>query len=174
MGKRIYFEKEDYLKGLKEVTQNLQNAVDKLEHKSVQGLADALVYVGTLSQNKAPVELGDLRGSLEIDIDGIVIAKGIPSKMSDEEKKSLRKRIRKGGAINAEAGKGIETVAEPPENGKVGTISYNTPYAADQHEQVNYDHKNGQAKYLESVLTSEKDRILELIAGGIMNDLEEF
>ncbi len=149
MAKRIHINKEDYLKGLKDAVQNIQDAVDKMEHKSVQGLAKALMFVGAESQNKAPVDTGDLRGSLEIDIDDTMIAKGI-------------------------SGGGIDEISDVPENGRVGTISYNTPYAANQHEHTEYDHPlGGQAKYLESVMINEKDRIVAIIADSIMEGWEE-
>ena len=64
-------------------------------------------------------------------------------------------------------------VAQTPENGTVGTVSYNEPYAAVQHERVDFKHPlGGEAKYLEKVLNGEQDRILKRIAGGILNDLK--
>lgn len=148
MAKRKKISSENYLKGLKEATENLQDAIDKIKHGSVKGLANALLVVGKESQKKAPVETGDLRGSLEVTIDDTKIAEG-----------------QKGG--------GIRIVSEAPENGTVGTVSYNTPYAANQHEHVEYDHPlGGEAKFLEKVLNSEQDRILRLIADEVMNDLE--
>ena len=109
--------------------------------QSVEGLKDALLYVATESQNKAPVDTGDLRGSVLVEMDNTVIAKG------------------------NESG-GITITGNAPENSTKGSVSYNTPYAANQHEHTEYDHPlGGQAKYLESVITGEKDRILQLIAG---------
>lgn len=149
MAKRVHISEEDYLKGLKEAVKNIQDAVDKMDHKSVQGLAKALMFVGAESQNKAPVDTGDLRGSLEIDIDDTMIAKGI-------------------------SGGGIDEISDVPENGRVGTISYNTSYAANQHEHTEYDHPlGGQAKYLESVMINEKDEIVAIIADSIMEGWEE-
>lgn len=136
------------LEGLNDAIKKIQTAVDKMEHGSAQGLADALLFVGTESQNKAPVELGDLRGSLSVEIDGSQYAQGI-----------------KGG--------GISVKGDIPDNALSGSVSYNTPYAAAQHEHTEYNHPlGGQAKYLESVLTSEQDRILQLIGGAVLNDLE--
>lgn len=148
MAKRIDIAKEDYLKGLNDIIDEIQEQVDKMQHGSVEGLKNALLYAATESQEKAPVDAGDLRGSVLVEIDNTTIAKG-----------------KKEG--------GLTITGEPPENGTVGTVSYNTPYAANQHEHTEYDHKNGQAKYLESVLTGEKDEILKLIAGGIIDGLEE-
>lgn len=141
MAKRIDIPREDYLKGLNNVIENLQEEIDKLKVQSVEGLKDALLYVATESQNKAPVDTGDLRGSVLVEMDNTVIAKG------------------------NENG-GLSITGNAPENSTKGSVSYNTPYAADQHEHTEYNHPlGGQAKYLESVLTGEKDRILQLIAG---------
>lgn len=140
MAKRIDIAKEDYLKGLNDVIENLQEEIDKMIVQSVEGLRAALIYVADESQKRAPVEFGDLRGSVLVEMDNTVIAKG-----------------------NEDGG--LTVTGDVPENSTKGSVSYNTPYAANQHEHTEYDHKNGQAKYLESVLTGEKDRILQLIAG---------
>lgn len=140
MAKRQHISEDNYLSGLKEVIENLQEAVDKIEHGSAKGLADALLFVGSESQQLAPVDTGDLRGSLLVEMDG----------------------------------KEIHSVGDAPENAKMGSVGYTAKYAADQHEHTEYDHpKGGQAKYLESVLVGNQDRILHLIAGGIMDELGE-
>lgn len=148
MGKHIDIPSEQYLKGLKDVVGNIQDAVDKLEAGSAQGLAEALLFVATEAQQRAPIDTGDLRGSVEVTIDDNIIAAGI-----------------KGG--------GLIRLGVPVEGAK-GTVSFNTKYAARQHEQTAYDHpQGGQAKYLESVLAEYQDRILNLIAGGITDELED-
>lgn len=44
-------------------------------------------------------------------------------------------------------------------------ISFNTPYAARQHEETTWNHKDGrQAKYLEQPLNANGDRVIALIA----------
>ena len=141
MAKRIDIPSGDYLKGLNDVIENLQEEIDKMKAQSVEGLKDALLYVADESQKRAPVDTGDLRGSVLVEMDNTVIAKG------------------------NENG-GLSITGDAPENSTKGSVSYNTPYAANQHEHTEYAHPlGGQAKYLESVLTGEKDRILQLIAG---------
>ena len=50
----------------------------------------------------------------------------------------------------------------------VGTVSFNTPYAARQHEELSYRHKEGrQAKYLESPLKEFISRFAQNIANAI-------
>ena len=146
MGIRIEFDEDEYLKGLDDIVDTIQEEVDKLEHKGTQGLADGLLYTAEESQQRAPVETGDLRGSVLVEIDGEEYAKG------------------------AENG-GVNVVGTLPEKATKGSVSYNTSYAATQHEQIHYDHPNGgQAKYLESVLVENQDRILKIIAEDMIEE----
>lgn len=120
---------------------NLQEEIDKMIVQSTEGLREVLIYVAKESQKKAPVEFGDLRGSVLVEMDNTVIAEG-------------------------NEGGGLTVTGETPENAVSGSVSYNTPYAANQHEHTEYDHPlGGQAKYLESVLTGDQDKILDIIAG---------
>jgi len=150
MGVKINFAEGEYLKGLDEIVENIQSEVDKLESKSTQGLADALLFVATESQQRAPVDTGELRGSVQVDIDGDRYIEGWASE-------------------NGSCG--LNVVGSLPDKAKKGTVSFNTKYAAQQHEQINYSHpKGGQAKYLESVIVENQDRILKLIADGKVED----
>lgn len=150
MGRRIDIPSGEYLKGLDTVIGNIQAAVNKLDHGSTVGLADALLFVAGESQQRAPVDTGDLRGSVEVRFDDKLYAQGIKGTNSTD----------------------VIIVGDIPETATKCEISYNTKYAAAQHEQTAYSHENGQAKYLESVLVENKDRILNLIAGGIADELE--
>lgn len=50
----------------------------------------------------------------------------------------------------------------------VAYISYDTPYAVRQHEDMTYRHDAGrQAKFLESALTGERDVVRKIIADAI-------
>ena len=50
----------------------------------------------------------------------------------------------------------------------VAHISYDTPYAVRQHEDMTYRHDAGrQAKFLESALTGERDAIRKIIADTV-------
>ncbi|MFC9934581.1 hypothetical protein [Glutamicibacter sp. NPDC127525] len=59
------------------------------------------------------------------------------------------------------------------ESGKLrAAISYNTPYAAVQHEDMSLRHDNGrEAKYLENALNAEKDTVGEIIAKATRGEL---
>jgi hypothetical protein len=51
-------------------------------------------------------------------------------------------------------------------------VSYDTPYAVRQHEELSYRHDPGRtAKYLEGPLREEKDTILAIIAAQVRRAL---
>lgn len=149
MSERQKISNNNYLKGLNDIIENIQTAVDNIENGSSIGLANALLYVATESQQKAPAETGDLRSSVMVELDGITVAEGQHSE-------------------------GLVLKGAVPDTATSGTVSFNTPYAADQHEHIEYNHsRGGQAKYLETTLTQNRNRILRLIADGITERLED-
>lgn len=149
MAKRVNISPDNYLKGLNEVVGNIQTAVKGMAKTSTSGLADALLFVAVESQQRAPVDTGDLRGSVLVTLGDSTIGTGLAN--------------------------GTFTSVTPiPDIASGGTVSYNTKYAATQHEHIEYDHpRGGQAKYLESVLVENTDRILQLIANGVLNGGDE-
>jgi hypothetical protein len=51
-------------------------------------------------------------------------------------------------------------------------VSYDTPYAVRQHEEMNYRHDAGRsAKYLERPLTEQADTVAEIIAAAVRRSL---
>jgi|GEM_PF-426803 hypothetical protein len=147
MGKRIDIPPEEYLRGLDGVVEHLQACVDNMECGSAKGLTNALMYVAEESQQRAPIDTGDLRGSVRVELDGQAYAEG-------------------------EKGGGVNVLGAVPETAEKGSVSFNTPYAADQHEHEEYDHpREGRAKYLESVLVEQSERILQTIARGVIDEL---
>ncbi len=51
-------------------------------------------------------------------------------------------------------------------------ISFDTPYAARQHEELHWRHDSGkQAKFLESAMNSEKDAVTQIIADTIRGEI---
>ena len=52
------------------------------------------------------------------------------------------------------------------------TVSYDTPYAVRQHEEMNYRHNGGRtAKFLENAMNSETDAVRTIIARTISGEL---
>lgn len=157
MGVRINFSEGEYLKGLDDIVKKLQDGVDRLNKKNSQGFTDALMFVAGESQQRAPADFGDLRGSVKVEINSETYAEG--EKVNNDSSESKKQKVKI-------PSREINVVGALPEHATKGSVSFNTKYAAQQHEQINYHHENGQAKYLESVLLEEPDRILQLIANG--------
>lgn len=65
----------------------------------------------------------------------------------------------------------LRNSAKVTTEGKRAAVSYNTPYAAKQHEELGYSHKDGQAKYLEVSTISEKQAMAQIIAQQIRGAL---
>lgn len=64
---------------------------------------------------------------------------------------------------------GVASVDEP---GLKAAVSFDTPYAVRQHEELTWKHDPGRtAKYLEGPMVTEKDTILELVAAQIRRAL---
>ncbi len=158
------------IKGIEEVTRNINKAVANMKRTSSRGLASAAVYVANKAVQRAPIESGDLKNSVYIDLDGKRVARG---------EKDIT-------TINANIGNDI----------KIADVGFSSKYAARQHENLSFRHdrtdgyripeynvrtgkknKNagksinlipgGQAKFLESVLVEEQDKILHCIADEV-------
>lgn len=138
MAKWVKIPKEELLRGLEEIEENLQNAVAEMKTTSRDGVIDAALFIATEAQKRAPIESGDLKNSAHVDLNGEVYA----------------------------SGEGLEMCGKIPDIIAEVTIGFSAPYAAAQHEHTEFDHPlGGQAKYLESVLVENNARILAAIAG---------
>ncbi|EFL21894.1 conserved hypothetical protein [Streptomyces himastatinicus ATCC 53653] len=63
-------------------------------------------------------------------------------------------------------------VATVDESSLTAAVSYDTPYAIRQHEELNYRHDAGRsAKYLERPLTEQADTVAEIIAAQLRRSL---
>lgn len=65
----------------------------------------------------------------------------------------------------------LRNSAQVTSDGTRTAVSYNTPYAAKQHEELGYRHKDGKAKYLESATVSERSKMLDIIGAQIKGAL---
>lgn len=150
MGYRMNIPSGEYLAGLEEATQGLQEFVDNMESGGAQGLADAALYILGEAVQRAPVDNGDLRGSGYATLDGKPYARGTGPE------------------------RGTVVTGPVPEIATLAEVGFSEKYAADQHEQVAYNHpRGGEAKYLESVVVESTDRILRTIAGKMWEEVEK-
>lgn len=96
------------------------------------------------AQRDAPVDEGTLRasGTTEVYVGGKLVARG-----------------------GAEEATGAQTMIPEAVGGRdsiVAVVGFNTPYALEQHERLDYNHpKGGKAKYLEDNLKEQADRYSE-------------
>ena len=61
----------------------------------------------------------------------------------------------------------LESSARTSRDGLTGAVSYDTPYAARQHEETEWQHLNGRkAKYLEDPMVQDRAGILRAIAAA--------
>lgn len=162
------------VKGIAEITKKINKAIGNMKHTSSRGLASAAVYIANKAVQRAPIEDGDLKNSVYIDLDGKRVAKG------EEEVRNAQNRVGTDIGINE----------------KMGTVGFCSKYAVKQHEDLSLRHDRtdgyrvpefnqrtgkpnktagksinripgGQAKFLESVLVEEQDRILRCIANEV-------
>lgn len=165
------------LKGINEITKKINSAVAQLKISSSRGLKDAALYIADEAVKRTPIESGDLRNSVYVDLDGKRIASG------QEEVRQQRNGQTNVADISANVGG----------NAKLAEIGFASKYAAKQHEDLSLRHDRtdgytvpeinertgkpnkhagktvnkipgGQAKFLESVLVENQDRILRHIA----------
>lgn len=162
MGYRMEIPEGEYLSGVAEVTEKLQGFIDELEEAGSQGLVDAALYILGEAAQRAPMDTGNLRGSGYVTVEGQQVA--------EYEQPLIAKEDAHRG-VAPPPGKLVITGPIPGEatHAEIGFIA---PYAAAQHEQVHYTHKEGRSKYLESVLVDEQDRILNTIAGKMQEVID--
>lgn len=99
---------------------------------------------------RAPVDTGDLRASLTMDVDGVTWASG-----------------------TEEGGKEVHRSGDPGEGRAVIRIGTSgIPYAARQHEELGYNHpKGGEAKYLENPLNELASQLVEKIRARVQREI---
>jgi hypothetical protein len=62
----------------------------------------------------------------------------------------------------------LERSGKASREGLLGAVSFDTPYAVRQHEEMDYRHLPGRtAKYLEGPMNSERDVLLQLMAAPL-------
>ena len=67
----------------------------------------------------------------------------------------------------------LERSGRASNDGKRGAVSYDTPYAVRQHEDMSLHHDGkGQAKWLEVTMAQERDAVAQIIATTVRKGLE--
>ncbi len=130
-----------YLTGLKEVEDNLNEAISEIKGDVGEGIQDVGLDLLRRSIRLAPVETGTLRGSGYVEFNNTEIAEG-----------------------NENGGMIVKQKIMKSLNNPSAEVGFGEEYAAKQHEEVEYNHpRGGQAKYLEEPMKENIPKYVKLI-----------
>ncbi len=137
----------------------------QVERVATEAAMKALVTGGeailTDAINEAPVDTGTLRRS------GTVTKGGLPPDSEQIYQDSKRKGDGGQGKHHKKAFKGEDLGTE-----KAVYVSFNTPYARRQHEELEWEHpKGGGPKYLENPFNRLKGRVRRLVDAAVKKAL---
>ena len=133
----------------------IKEAVKIAEEAGLKALRTGAEAILTDAIDEAPVDTGTLRRS------GTVTVGGLPDEVQVYEA--------------AKSGTEMKD-AFPDKIGKEKAVyvSFNTPYARRQHEELGYNHpRGGKAKYLEDPFNQNKDKVLKYAEKQVKKALEK-
>ena len=140
----------------------IKEAVKIAEETALKALRTGAEGILTDAIDEAPVETGTLRRS------GTVTVGALPENPGQIYQDSLPPK--KGGSGKEHK----KAFPEPVGKEKAVYISFNTPYARRQHEELGYNHpRGGKAKYLEEPFSRKKDKVLKYAANQVKKALEK-
>ena len=129
----------------------IKEAVKIAEEAGLKALRTGAEAILTEAIDEAPIDTGTLRRS------GTVTVGSLPKNPTQIYEESLPPE--KGGS-------GMEhkdAFPDPVGKEKAVYISFNTPYARRQHEELDYEHpRGGKAKYLETPFNANKKKVLKM------------
>jgi len=133
----------------------IKEAVNIAEEAALKALRTGAEAILTEAINEAPIETGTLRRS------GTVTVGGLPDGA----------QVYKA----AESGSDMKDAFPGPEGKeKAVYISFSTPYARRQHEELGYNHPlGGKAKYLEDPFNRNKKKVLQYAEKQVKKALEK-
>ena len=133
----------------------IKEAVKIAEEAGLKALRTGAEAILTEAIDETPIDTGTLRRS------GTVTVGGLPDGAQVYEA--------------AESGRDMKDAFPGPEGKeKAVYISFNTPYARRQHEELGYNHPlGGKAKYLEDPFNRNKDKVLKYAAKQVKKALEK-
>ena len=133
----------------------IKEAVKIAEEAGLKALRTGAEAILTEAIDETPIETGTLRRS------GTVTVGGLPDGAQVYEA--------------AESGSNMKDAFPGPEGKeKAVYISFNTPYARRQHEELGYNHPlGGKAKYLEDPFNRNKEKVLQYAEKQVKKTLEK-
>lgn len=137
------------LQGLKQAQKAFSDRLANVKEFTPKAFTDVVLDLTGKAVELAPVKDGDLRGSGRGEINGRTVAEGKPN-----------------GSVSA---KGSAPEAERLE----GIVSFSTPYAVRQHEELSYKHpQGGQAKYLEEPFSKNQDKYIKNLSESVRKSVD--
>jgi hypothetical protein len=133
----------------------IKEAVKIAEEAGLKALWTGAGAILTEAIDEAPFESGTLRRSGTVTIGGLPDGAQVyeAAESGNEMKDAFTEKIGKEKAVY---------------------ISFNTPYARRQHEELGYNHpRGGKAKYLEDPFNRNKDKVLKYVAKQVKEALEK-
>jgi len=128
----------------------IKEAVKIAEEAGLKALRTGAEAILTEAIDEAPVDTGTLRRS------GTVTVGSLPKNPTQIYEESLPPEKGGGGMEHKDA------FPDPVGKEKAVYISFNTPYARRQHEELGYNHPlGGKAKYLETPFNANKKKVIK-------------
>lgn len=128
-----------------------EEAIRLAQQAAMEGLLDGADLILHEAVNEAPLDKGTLRMS------GTITIGGLPDPDAVYEA--------------AESGRSMNNVVEEVGREPAVYVSFNTPYAIVQHENLSLNHKVGKAKYLEDPYKRLIGEVNKLVAQNIRKAL---
>ena len=140
----------------------IKEAVNIAEEAALKALRTGAEAILTEAIDEAPVDTGTLRRS------GTVTVGNLPKNPGQIYQDA--RPVKEGGQEKEHK----DAFPEPVGKEKAVYISFNTPYARRQHEELGYNHPlGGKAKYLEDPFNRNKDKVLKRAANQVKKALEK-
>ncbi len=140
----------------------IKEAVKIAEDAGLKALRTGAEAILTEAIDEAPIDTGTLRRS------GTVTVGGLPP--DSEAIYQASKRKKEGGQRKSHK----KAFLEPVGTENAVYISFNTPYARRQHEEIDYEHpRGGKAKYLEDPFNRNKDKVIKYVNKKIRKALKD-
>ena len=140
----------------------IKEAVNIAEEAALKALRTGAEAILTEAIDEAPIDTGTLRRS------GTVTVGNLPKNPGQIYQDA--RPVKEGGQEKEHK----DAFPEPVGKEKAVYISFNTPYARRQHEELGYNHPlGGKAKYLEDPFNRNKDKVLKRAANQVKKALEK-
>ena len=125
----------------------------EMQGAALEGMIQGANLILQNAVQDTPVDTGALRYSGRVILNGMQVARGKKNKYKNVGIKTTEREI---------------NYAKKAKNGAKLFVSFDTPYAIKQHEELGYNHpKGGKAKYLEDAFNANESEVIQLIKEAV-------